>query len=131
MNALLKSAAALWLTTCLAAAAIPRTTELEMQSKSPEQLEIEVVKRKKMFRGTTFKIVATAKVTKVTKTASELKVGSELKIEYSVPSTPIPGAPPSVVEKGKKYAAFLKKVGEHYQPAAASGSFEVVAAKSP
>jgi hypothetical protein len=114
-------------------AAIPRETELVLQAKAPEQLEIEIVavNKRRRLSLSEFKITATAKIVKVNKTAAGLEAGSEVTIRYSVPTKPIPGAPPPVVQKGKRYAAFLRKVdgAEHFQPAAASGSFDVLAAE--
>jgi hypothetical protein len=126
MNIFLKSVVALCLSAAIAAAAIPRKTELRLQQESPEQVEIHVVTMEKKRRGAEFDIVATAKVTKVGKSASGLTAGTELTIKYSVPSTPIPGAPPSVVKKGQRCSAFLRKAkdGDHYEPAAASGTFD-------
>ena len=110
-------------------AAIPRETELELQARAPEQLEIKIVTVKKKRRGGRYEITATGKVLKVRQSAAGLAADAELRIKYSVPARPIPGAPPAVVQKGKHYAAFLSKAdgGGHFCPAAASGSFDLLA----
>lgn len=115
-------------TTPEAPAAIPLKTERALQHASPEHLHIEVLKVKKTRRVGSYKVTVTAKVRKVARTATDVKPGAIITLAYSTPAVPTPSAPPGLVDAGKHYEAFLKKDGETYDAAAASGTFRVIPA---
>ena len=100
----------------------------QMQKNAPEFLEIEVLSAKTTAAADEMMVDVDARVTRVTRSKSGLKVGNVIHISYSRRTKLLAGPSPApLLEKNKKYPAFLARPHEtSYEPAAGGKSFEIL-----
>jgi ribosomal protein L24 len=124
-------AAALVSAAAMCRAELPPDAYRQMQSAAPEALQVTVQKvnvRKAAQKEVTVSTVAAeARVDEVKRTATKLKAGDVIRITYEHRRRKMPIVGPSepdIIEKGRSYAAFLRKgVGGGYGVAAGGYSF--------
>lgn len=116
---LLSCGALLW-------AELPQQAYRKMQLEAKEDLEIEVNEVLAPPTGGSGLVSIHATVTKVNRTATGLRQGKPLRIYYRQDppkNQPGPAAMP-ILEKGKRYPAFLtRNARDQYEPAALGKSF--------
>ena len=119
-----------------ASAAIVPSQLKEMRDAAPEHLHLTVTKVEKeeveKDGKHSFHITVHAKVTGAPRSRTGLDAGKTILIKYQVPNhekTQQDGDWPSIVREGKSYQAFLRLnfAKGHYDPAASSGSFVLLA----
>ncbi|HZS06548.1 MAG TPA: hypothetical protein VFD58_17050 [Blastocatellia bacterium] len=110
-------------------AELPPYAYQQMQKAAPEYLEIEVRSVRTGRASDGIEVEVEAAVTGVRRSASHLRQGAVIRIRYVHDTRHLIGPGPiPVLEKGKKYPAFLRRDPKEkvWRPAAMGRSFEVV-----
>ena len=109
-------------------AELSRSVYKEMQTKAPEFLEIEVLSVKTAKAADEIEVDVEAQVKGVRRSNSRLKVGDVIHIHYARRTKLLAGpGPVPILEKKKKYPAFLARAHQqNYEPAAGGRSFEAI-----
>jgi hypothetical protein len=109
-------------------AEMSRAIYKEMQTKAPEFLEIEVLSVETAKVADEIVVDIEAKITGVTRSKSGIKVGDVIHVHYARQTKVLAGpSPVPILEKKKKYPAFLARAsGKNYEPAAGGRSFEAI-----
>jgi hypothetical protein len=101
----------------------------DMQSRAPEFLEIQVLSVTTAAASDEIRVDVEARVIDVRRSKSGLKAGDVIRIEYTRTTKLLAGPSPApVLQKGKKYPAFLSQAvtKNDYRPAALGRSFELI-----
>ena len=100
----------------------------QMQKNAPEFLEIEVLSVKTTEVANDISVDVEARLTRVRRSKSGLKAGDVIHINYGRRTQLLAGPSPApLLEKNKKYPAFVVRAHErNYEPAAGGKSFEVI-----
>ena len=113
-------------------AELPGSAYDDMKAKASDIVEIEVTRVSINTRDgenlRDISVYADARVVGVTRSKSRLKVGDQISLRYMTFEVLRRGwagpGPILIVEKGKRYGAFLKKGGSHFYAAARGRSLE-------
>ncbi len=125
-------AAVMALCASAAFAALPIDAIRKYQQRANNEVEITVtgVKRQADQHADFWRIELAAKVTKVNRSKDMMTVGDQIIVRWSMPkpNAEIAGDWASPPNPGSKVRAYLNKDGQHFKPAAFSGTFERVQA---